>query len=53
MASPCRGKRKLHIHDLADNEEDCEIEEDEDEEVEAFDWSKLILVEDGRYYVRA
>ena len=53
MASPSRGKRKLHVDDDGDWEEDRENEEDEDEEGEALDWSKPILIEEGRDYVRA
>lgn len=53
MASPCRGKRKLHVDDLGDWEEDRENEEDEEEEGEAFDWSKPIHIEEGRDNVRA
>ena len=53
MVSSCRGKRKLHVDDDEDWEEDRKNEEDEDEEGEAFDWSKPILIEEGRDYVRA
>ena len=53
MASPCMGKKKLHVDDDGDQEEDRENEEDEDDEGEAFDWSKPILIEEGRDYVRA
>ena len=53
MASPCRGKRKLYVDDDGDWEEDRKDEEHEDEEGEAFNWSKPILIEEGRDYVRA
>ena len=53
MASPRRGKRKLPVEDDEGWEERRENEEDEDEEEEDFDWSKPILIEDGRDYVRA
>lgn len=36
MSSPCKGKRNLSVDDFGDWEEDCENEEDEDNEGEAF-----------------
>jgi hypothetical protein len=52
MASPRRGKRKGPVDDLEGWEDRREAEEDEEGEEEDFDWSKPILVEDGRDYVR-
>lgn len=52
MASPRRGKRKGPVEDVEGWEERREVEEDEDDEEEDFDWSKPILVDDGRDYVR-
>ena len=47
------GKRKLYVDNDGDWEEDRKNEEHEDEKGEAFDWSKPILIEKGRDYVRA
>ena len=54
MTSPRRGKRKLSVGEPEGWEERRENEEDgdEDEEEEEYDWSKPILMEDGRDYVR-
>lgn len=41
------------VDDLEDREEDRKNEDDEDQEGKAFDWSKLILIDRRRNYVRA
>ena len=55
MTSPRRGKRKLPVEEPEDWEErrENEEDEDEDEEEEDYDWTKPIIVEDGRDYARA
>lgn len=53
MALPHKGKKNLHVDNLGDWEKNRENEVDEDEEGEAFGWSKPILIDEGRDYVWA
>ena len=52
IASPRKRKRKAHVEDLEGWEDHREAEEVEEGKEEDFDWSKPIVVEDVRDYVR-
>ena len=52
MASNPRMKRALPVDDTGDWNEDSDNEEDGEEEGDAFDWSKPVLMEEERDYGR-
>ena len=52
MASNPRAKRALPVDDVGQWDEDHDNEEDGEEDGDAYDWSKLVLMEDSRDYGR-
>ena len=52
MASNPRAKRALPVDDVEDWDEDRDNEEDVEEEGNAYDWTKLVLIEEERAYGR-